>query len=113
VVSQTEVRLKAFSWFAYMDTDPPEARAIAPMLGLLIVRPNVHEAEEELFAVAKEYLELQIRNGEDVARPTPSEAWEAHLLKFIWQCSARPDKRGQLWACGFIQKDLSRPEWDE
>jgi len=117
MVTDVNVPIKAFSWFVYMEADGSAARAICPMLGLLVVRPSVEEAKEELFELAKDYLEVKIRlsqeKGEDldVARPTPAEAWDAHLLRFVWQCSSEPDQQGLLWACGILQKNLSAPEW--
>ncbi|MDP2671195.1 MAG: hypothetical protein Q8P13_01905 [bacterium] len=114
VAAQTEVKVKSFSWFAYMESDGSKARAISPMLGLLVVRPTVREAVDEMLGLAEDYLKFAIEAGdEDVSRPTPVEAVEAHLLKFIWQCSSRAEMQGQFWSCGVIQKDLSKAEWDE
>lgn len=109
MVVQTESQLQtfigAFSWFAYLDYDGSVARAICPMLGFLVVRPTVSEAVGEMLDVTKDYLAAVGKKdpGTSIARPTPPEAWEDHLVKFIWQLRAVPDGKDHYWDCGMIQ----------
>ena len=92
-----------FSWIAYYNEEDEVAKAVCLELGLTVHRPHLEDAVEELLTLTANYLDFH--RGEEsstLKQPIHSEAWELAMFKFSQQCSANPESRGTLWACGIV-----------
>ena len=93
-----------FSWFAYVDPEEGEARAVSLDLGFLVNRPTLQAAIAELLDQTDDYIgRFEDSDGGVKPRPIPVAAWVSHLLKFAQQCSDKPEERNTSWDCGIVK----------
>lgn len=93
----------AFHWFAYVVPNGGISRAVCGSLGLLVVRPALKDAIDELLDLMDDYVRETWQPGMDadvVKRRLPSEAWDEHIGQY---CDAQKffyGKQGTHWDCG-------------
>lgn len=94
-----------FQWFAYMDPEANEARAVSCSLALYVVRPTLQEATNELGVLMSDYITAKWdpdTSQQDLHRSLPSEAWEAHTNRFCEILALASKDRGSKWDCGSV-----------
>lgn len=94
-----------FQYFAYVDPDSQEARALSGSLALYVIRPTLQEAVDELKLLMTDYIQVEARldqSPEDIKRKVPSDAWETHANLFCEVLGERSGEQGIDWECGSI-----------
>jgi len=91
------------AWIAYFDEEDRTARAVAPELSLVVERPTVRAAVDELQTLVRDYLADAQARGEsrsDLLRLLPKDIFATHMTRLTKMIQRHIRETGTAWAVG-------------